>query len=78
MFLTAAEKRAQQQKSDKKNIDDPFAFLQNVKDRDGNKPGEPGYDPRTLYIPSKAWKDFTPFEKQVSPFIRIYGQEAVR
>ena len=34
--------------------------------KDGVRPGEPGYDPRTLYIPKKAWNDFSPFEKQVS------------
>jgi DNA mismatch repair protein MSH6 len=34
--------------------------------KDGKRPGQPGYDPRTLFIPPKAWKDFTPFEKQVS------------
>lgn len=65
LFLTAAEQRAQKQKADKKASDDPFSFLVDVKDKDGNRPGEPGYDPRTLYIPSKAWKEFTPFEKQV-------------
>lgn len=32
------------------------------------RPGEPGYDPRTLYIPRKAWAEFTPFEKQVGRF----------
>jgi hypothetical protein len=37
------------------------SFLQ----KDGVRPGEPGYDPRTLYIPKKAWNDFSPFEKQV-------------
>lgn len=31
---------------------------------DGNRPGDPEYDPRTLYIPSAAWKSFTPFETQ--------------
>ena len=65
LFLTAAEKRAQQQKTDKKSAEDPFSFLVNVKDKDGNRPGEPGYDPRTLYVPEKAWKEFTPFERQV-------------
>jgi hypothetical protein len=33
--------------------------------KDGFRPGEPQYDPRTLYIPKKSWLDFTPFEKQV-------------
>lgn len=67
LFLTAAEQRTQQQKEDKKSTEDPFDFLQDVKDKDGVRPGQPGYDPRTLYVPSKAWKSFTPFEKQVSP-----------
>ncbi|CAL1699677.1 unnamed protein product [Somion occarium] len=64
LFLTAAEQRTQQQKADKKNTEDPFSFLVDVRDKDGLRPGEPGYDPRTLYIPPKAWKGFTPFEKQ--------------
>ncbi|KAI0077327.1 DNA mismatch repair protein Msh6 [Panus rudis PR-1116 ss-1] len=64
MFLTAAEQRAQRQKEEKKSAEDPFSFLVDVRDKDGNRPGEPGYDPRTLYIPPKAWKEFTPFEKQ--------------
>ncbi|KAI0935020.1 hypothetical protein AcV7_003936 [Taiwanofungus camphoratus] len=63
-FLTAAEQRAQQQKAEKKGGEDPFSFLLNIRDKDGVRPGEPGYDPRTLYIPSRAWKEFTPFEKQ--------------
>lgn len=66
LFLTAAEQRTQQQKEDKKSTEDPFDFLLDVKDKDGVRPGQPGYDPRTLYVPSKAWKSFTPFEKQVS------------
>jgi DNA mismatch repair protein MSH6 len=32
--------------------------------RDGRKPGDPLYDPRTLYVPKSAWAEFTPFEKQ--------------
>jgi hypothetical protein len=31
---------------------------------------DPDYDPRTVYIPPGAWKDFTPFEKQVSRQLR--------
>jgi DNA mismatch repair protein MSH6 len=33
--------------------------------KERRRPGDPDYDPRTLYIPPRAWKDFTPFEKQV-------------
>lgn len=65
IFLTAAEQRQQQQKEDKKSNEDPFEFLLEVRDKDGVRPGQPGYDPRTLYVPQKAWKTFTPFEKQV-------------
>ncbi|KAF8483462.1 DNA mismatch repair protein Msh6 [Russula ochroleuca] len=63
-FLTAAEQRAQATKEGKKSQEDPFSFLLNVRDKDGVRPGEPGYDPRTLYVPKKAWNDFSPFEKQ--------------
>ncbi|KAM5536095.1 hypothetical protein V8D89_010194 [Ganoderma adspersum] len=63
-FLTAAEQRALKQKSEKKAAEDAFRFLADVRDKDGLRPGEPGYDPRTLYIPKSAWNEFTPFEKQ--------------
>ncbi|KAH9003357.1 DNA mismatch repair protein Msh6 [Lactarius hatsudake] len=63
-FLTAAERRAQATKDEKKSQEDPFSFLLDVRDKDGVRPGEPGYDPRTLYVPKKAWNDFSPFEKQ--------------
>ncbi|KAI0251081.1 muts domain V-domain-containing protein [Lactifluus subvellereus] len=63
-FLTAAEQRAQATKDGKKSQEDPFSFLLDVRDKDGVRPGEPGYDPRTLYIPKRAWNDFSPFEKQ--------------
>ncbi|KAJ3556566.1 hypothetical protein NM688_g1958 [Phlebia brevispora] len=64
LFLTKAEVRAQKQKDEKKSTEEPFNFLLDVRDKDGVRPGEPGYDPRTLYVPPKAWKTFTPFEKQ--------------
>ncbi|KAI5996268.1 DNA mismatch repair protein Msh6 [Pisolithus albus] len=64
LFLTAAEQRTQQQKTEKKASEEPFAFLQDPRDKDGLRPGEPGYDPRTLHIPKQVWAEFTPFEKQ--------------
>ena len=39
-------------------------FIYDMK-KDGVRPGEPGYDPRTLFVPKSAWKEVTPFEKQV-------------
>jgi len=64
-FLTAAERSMQDKKLEKKNVEKPFGFLQDVKDKDGTRPGEPGYDPRTIFIPKSSWAGFTPFEKQV-------------
>ncbi|KAJ6618260.1 muts domain V-domain-containing protein [Mycena sp. CBHHK59/15] len=64
-FLTAAEQRELGKKNEKKESESPYAFLADIRDKDGVRPGDPKYDPRTLYIPPKAWKDFTPFEKQI-------------
>ncbi|KAG8933876.1 DNA mismatch repair protein msh6 [Tulasnella sp. 419] len=64
LFLTAAEQRTQSIKMDKKEAEDCYSFLLDIKDKDGNPEGSPGYDPRTLFIPKEAWKKFTPFEKQ--------------
>ncbi|KAF8636930.1 hypothetical protein AX17_003181 [Amanita inopinata Kibby_2008] len=63
-FLTAAERREQGKKDEKKAAEEPYAFLRDVRDKDGKRPGDPKYDPRTLYVPPKVWKEFTPFEKQ--------------
>ena len=41
-----------------------YAWLADIQDIDRNKPGTPEYDPRTIYVPPNAWRDFSPFEKQ--------------
>jgi DNA mismatch repair protein MSH6 len=41
-----------------------YSWLANITDMDGNPPGHPEYDPRTIYIPPRAWNKFSPFEKQ--------------
>ena len=64
-FLTAAERSTQDKKLGKKSIEKPFNFLKDIRDKDGVRPGEPGYDPRTIYVPKSSWAEFTPFEKQV-------------
>ncbi|KAG0301792.1 DNA mismatch repair protein msh6, partial [Dissophora globulifera] len=48
-----------------------YSWLLNIKDADGNPVGSPDYDPRTLYIPSSAWGNFSDFERQ---FWEIKGQ----
>ncbi len=51
-------------KSFEKENEKRYKWLVNVKDADEIPEGEPGYDPRTLYIPPSAWGKFTAFEKQ--------------
>ncbi|TRM62248.1 muts domain V-domain-containing protein [Schizophyllum amplum] len=63
-FLTAAERREQDKKNDKKASEGPYSFLQDIQDKDRKRPGDKDYDPRTIYIPKNAWKEFTPFERQ--------------
>ena len=64
-FLTQAEIRRAAEKQQKKDDMDCFDFLVDLRDADGHRPGDEDYDPRTLYIPRKAWDKFTPFETQV-------------
>ena len=40
------------------------AWLESIRDIDRNPPGHPDYDPRTLYVPPMAWKNFSAFEQQ--------------
>ncbi|KAF8518415.1 DNA mismatch repair protein Msh6 [Hysterangium stoloniferum] len=64
-LMTAAEQRTLEMKTDKKEKEDPYTFLLDVRDKDGNRADDPNYDPRTLFIPKSAWNSFTPFEKQI-------------
>ncbi|KAI9715476.1 MAG: hypothetical protein M1812_005952 [Candelaria pacifica] len=41
-----------------------YTWLAKMTDADRNPPGHPDFDPRTVYIPPHAWKQFSPFEKQ--------------
>lgn len=54
------------QSSSNNSKEQPYDFLlpENVCDAEGNRPNDPNYDRRTLYVPNRAWKDFTPFERQ--------------
>ncbi|KAG8888505.1 DNA mismatch repair protein msh6 [Tulasnella sp. 332] len=63
-FLTEAERRTQETKQDKKGSEECYSFLLDIQDKDGNRESDPGYDPRTILIPKRAWSSFTPFEKQ--------------
>ncbi|CDR88581.1 related to MSH6-DNA mismatch repair protein [Sporisorium scitamineum] len=62
--LTKAERRVIEEKRKKADNEEAYSFLLDLRDKDGNRPGDAEYDSRTVYIPESAWKDFTPFEKQ--------------
>ncbi|SPC64145.1 related to MSH6 - DNA mismatch repair protein [Ustilago sp. UG-2017b] len=62
--LTKAERRVIEEKRKKAANEEAYSFLVDLRDKDGNRPGDGEYDSRTVYIPKSAWKDFTPFEEQ--------------
>ncbi|KAK3182547.1 DNA mismatch repair protein msh6 [Lecanicillium sp. MT-2017a] len=41
-----------------------YPWLANMRDKERRSPGDPEYDPRTVFIPPNAWNNFSPFEKQ--------------
>ncbi|KAG6066119.1 hypothetical protein E4U32_006492 [Claviceps aff. humidiphila group G2b] len=47
-----------------KEPEDRYSWLANIRDKEKRLPSDPEYDPRTIFIPPKAWDKFTPFEKQ--------------
>lgn len=47
-----------------KEPDQRYPWLANIRDKEKRAPGDPEYDPRTVYIPPLAWSKFSPFEKQ--------------
>ncbi|KAI9930999.1 hypothetical protein ASPWEDRAFT_34472 [Aspergillus wentii DTO 134E9] len=52
------------EKAHLKEPEQRYPWLASIRDIDGNAPGHPEYDPRTIYIPPLAWSRFSPFEKQ--------------
>ncbi|KAG8973234.1 DNA mismatch repair protein msh6 [Tulasnella sp. 425] len=72
LFMTDAERKTMTEKQDKKANEECYSFLKNIRDADEIPEGEPGYNPRTLYVPDSAWKSFTPFEKQFWEIKRNY------
>ena len=63
--LSPAVKTAEKkEKAHKTEPEKRHSWLADVRDIDGNRPGEPEYDPRTLYVPPGAWEKMSAFEKQ--------------
>ena len=52
------------EKAHTKEPEERHAWLVNIRDKDKRSPGDPDYDPRTIYVPPVAWNKFSPFEKQ--------------
>ena len=65
-LLTAAERQRILTEETKRENEQCFDFLkpENVRDKEGNRPGDADYDKRTIKVPKSAWASFTPFEKQ--------------
>ncbi|CAO3601033.1 unnamed protein product [Absidia cylindrospora] len=63
-ITTKQEKQQGRNKSFKEKNESRYSWLADQKDANRNPPSSPDYDPRTLYVPASAWKNFTPFEKQ--------------
>ncbi|KFA63003.1 hypothetical protein S40285_08410 [Stachybotrys chlorohalonatus IBT 40285] len=52
------------EKAHTREPEDRYPWLSNIRDKERRAPGDPEYDPRTIYIPPGAWNKFSPFEKQ--------------
>ncbi|KAJ1860041.1 DNA mismatch repair protein msh6 [Coemansia sp. RSA 2703] len=62
--LSVASAKHQRAAAFAKKNEQRYAWLEDVRDAQGIRPGEPGYDPRTLLVPRSAWQQFSPFERQ--------------
>ncbi|KAK5576800.1 hypothetical protein RB653_007944 [Dictyostelium firmibasis] len=51
-------------RKDKKEIEERYSFLVNIRDANGNPKDHPDYDKRTLHIPASCLSKFSPFERQ--------------
>ncbi|ADM12392.1 MutS-like DNA mismatch repair protein [Encephalitozoon intestinalis ATCC 50506] len=52
------------EEKEEKKTEERYKFLEDIRDRNGRRVGEEGYDPSTLLIPKSEYNRFTPFEKQ--------------
>lgn len=52
------------EKPHEKEPEKRYPWLADIRDMDKRRPGEPGYDPSTVFIPKDAWAKFSPFEQQ--------------
>ncbi|KAM3431334.1 hypothetical protein MY4824_007186 [Beauveria thailandica] len=60
----AAKDPKRKEKAYTKEPEERYSWLSKIRDKERREPGDPEYDPRTIYIPPLAWSKFSPFEKQ--------------
>lgn len=60
----AAKDPKTKEKAHTREPGDRYPWLANIRDKEKREPGDPEYDPRTIFIPPMAWNKFSPFEKQ--------------
>ncbi|KAM3485015.1 hypothetical protein MY8738_001698 [Beauveria namnaoensis] len=60
----AAKDPKRKEKAYTKEPEERYSWLSKIRDKERREPGDPDYDPRTIYIPPLAWSKFSPFEKQ--------------
>lgn len=47
-----------------KSMETRYSWMVDIRDKNGKRPSDHGYDSSTVFVPSDQWKRFTPFEKQ--------------
>src|SRR5688572_11763699 len=52
------------EKAHTKEPEQRYPWLAKIQDKEKRSPGDPEYDPRTIFIRPMAWNKFSPFEKQ--------------
>lgn len=64
LFMTTGDSKKERAAKFAKKNGERYAWLEDIRDQQGVRPNEPGYDKRTLLIPQSAWNSFSPFERQ--------------
>jgi DNA mismatch repair protein MSH6 len=63
-LIVGEDRRKERREKFNAKNESKYAFLLDIRDADGHRPGDKDYDPRTLYIPRSFWDQATPLEKQ--------------
>ena len=58
------DKAKAKERPHEKDPEKRYPWLADIRDLDKKRPGEPGYNPSTVFVPKEAWAKFSPFEQQ--------------